>query len=324
MAKGRSRKKAARDEESDTRRRAAGQEGPTSSESASEDQSPPSRLEQLQQTHGNAFVQRLVVQRAPFLSEIGQAVGAGPAAGESTTVDWPKVTSTAISAASDAVTTWKSLASLTGVTVNAVTAVGGKLVGPALGPLVRAGMAASGAPPDVLAAFSEGIGRVWAAWAASVKVPGLPWYPAFAAVPSPVAPATPNVPSPLLALSAVPITAAALETAILGRLPGPKEAERDQAVRNFATSFVISFNIMLASTMVTNVLGTGPVPTFAPPYVPVGPVVGGTANGPPGCLAGGAMIPLRTGATDRPAGKAIEGALDILSLTEPKKEDQDS
>jgi hypothetical protein len=36
--------------------------------------------------------------------------------------------------------------------------------------------------------------------------------------------------------------------------------------------------------MVTNVLGTGPVPTFAPPYVPVGPVVGGIANMPPGGL----------------------------------------
>jgi hypothetical protein len=34
--------------------------------------------------------------------------------------------------------------------------------------------------------------------------------------------------------------------------------------------------------MVTNVLGTGPVPTFAPPYVPVGPVVGGVANMTPG------------------------------------------
>ena len=34
--------------------------------------------------------------------------------------------------------------------------------------------------------------------------------------------------------------------------------------------------------MVTNVLGTGPVPTFAPPYVPVGPVVGGVGTMMPG------------------------------------------
>ena len=31
-----------------------------------------------------------------------------------------------------------------------------------------------------------------------------------------------------------------------------------------------------------NLIGTGAVPTFAPPYVPVGPVVGGVANGRPG------------------------------------------
>jgi hypothetical protein len=42
------------------------------------------------------------------------------------------------------------------------------------------------------------------------------------------------------------------------------------------------FTIWQASTMVTNVLGTGPVPTFAPPYVPVGPVMGGVANMTPG------------------------------------------
>ena len=36
--------------------------------------------------------------------------------------------------------------------------------------------------------------------------------------------------------------------------------------------------------MVTNVIGTGPVPTFAPPYVPGGPVVGGVGSMPPGGL----------------------------------------
>jgi len=41
---------------------------------------------------------------------------------------------------------------------------------------------------------------------------------------------------------------------------------------------------MLVVTMVKGVLGSGPVPTFAPPYVPVGPVLGGTAISPPGAL----------------------------------------
>ena len=42
------------------------------------------------------------------------------------------------------------------------------------------------------------------------------------------------------------------------------------------------FKIWQVSTMVTQVTGTGPVPTFAPPYVPGGPVVGGTAIMSPG------------------------------------------
>ena len=49
-----------------------------------------------------------------------------------------------------------------------------------------------------------------------------------------------------------------------------------------ADAFEKCFQIWQASTMVTNVLGTGPVPSFAPPYVPVGPVVMGTGTMTPG------------------------------------------
>ena len=40
-----------------------------------------------------------------------------------------------------------------------------------------------------------------------------------------------------------------------------------------ATGINTMFVAWKASTMVTNVLGSGPIPTFAPPAVPVGPVV---------------------------------------------------
>jgi hypothetical protein len=46
------------------------------------------------------------------------------------------------------------------------------------------------------------------------------------------------------------------------------------AFASIATQVIGQFQIKLVSTMVTGVLGSGPVPTFAPPYVPVGPVVG--------------------------------------------------
>ncbi len=49
-----------------------------------------------------------------------------------------------------------------------------------------------------------------------------------------------------------------------------------------AEAFEQAFQFWTATTMVTNVMGTGPVPTFAPPYVPVGPVVGGVGTMTPG------------------------------------------
>ncbi|MCB1719202.1 MAG: hypothetical protein KDK05_29055, partial [Candidatus Competibacteraceae bacterium] len=49
-----------------------------------------------------------------------------------------------------------------------------------------------------------------------------------------------------------------------------------------AQAFYSVFQIFKTSTLVQNVIGTGPVPIFAPPFVPVGPVVMGTGNGVPG------------------------------------------
>ncbi len=69
---------------------------------------------------------------------------------------------------------------------------------------------------------------------------------------------------------------------------GPaSEPGKDEAIIKFAAWFVGTFHMMLQTALVTNVQGTGPVPSFAPPYIPVGPVVGGLANSPPGFLLGG-------------------------------------
>ena len=49
-------------------------------------------------------------------------------------------------------------------------------------------------------------------------------------------------------------------------------------------AFETVFPMFKATTLVNNVLGTGPVPTFAPPVVPVGPVLGGIGIGPRGAF----------------------------------------
>ena len=58
-------------------------------------------------------------------------------------------------------------------------------------------------------------------------------------------------------------------------------AEEQEALNEAANALRVVFESWRASRMVKNLIGTGPVPTFAPPFVPVGPVVGGTAFAPP-------------------------------------------
>ena len=187
--------------------------------------------------------------------------------------------------------TWKTSATLIGVTVNSLTASGGTLTGPPLAPLILAGMMGAGAPTHIAPAFAIGTDQVWQRWAQSVKVPGLPWYPAFAAMPSPFAPPMPNVPTPLSALAGARITADSVRASILASFGKFAEPGKTEAVIDFAAWLAATFEMMLGSTMVVNVLGSGPVPTFAPPYVPVGPVVGGVANGIPPTFIGGGAAP---------------------------------
>ena len=131
------------------------------------------------------------------------------------------------------------------------------------------------------------LGTAWLTFTATIKVTGMPWYPAFAAMPSPVAPPMPNIPCPLAALTMVPIPISKLPlTQQMVAVDGdPLARDRHNVYEAVADAFEQAFNMWKISTMVTNVLGTGPVPTFAPPYVPVGPVVGGVGTMTPGGFA---------------------------------------
>jgi hypothetical protein len=176
-------------------------------------------------------------------------------------------------AVAEAFATWQSAAMLIGVVIAGPTAVGGQVVAPPLEPLILANGPRNNpdeqrATQTVASVTSQAMLR----WSASVKAPGLPWYPSFAAVPAPIAPPTPNVPTPLMAMVS--------DVAAFQGL-GPQAGDSPAAVAVLG-ALGTAFNIWTAATLVTNVLGTGPVPTFAPPYVPVGPVVGGVGNMTPG------------------------------------------
>jgi len=180
---------------------------------------------------------------------------------------------------------WQSMATMVGVVINAVTATGGQIVGPPWTPLILAS-APKSTPSQMKYSntIANVIGTAWLTFTSTVKVTGMPWYPAFAAVPSPVAPPAPNVPCPFAALMQVPvsISASVLKMQMIGQHGDPQAMHHKELFEAIADAFEKSYNLWKVSTMVTNVLGTGPVPTFAPPYVPVGPVVGGVGTMTPG------------------------------------------
>jgi hypothetical protein len=183
---------------------------------------------------------------------------------------------------------WQSLASMTGILINAVSASLGQVVGPPLMPLILA--SAPKTTPQQLKysmAIANAISNGWLSYTATIKIPGLPLYPAFAAFPGPVAPPMPNVPVPVIALTqvTVPVSMQLLKMQMIGNLGDPMAVHHQQLFESIADAFEKCFQLWQTTTMVTNVLGTGPIPTFAPPFVPAGPVLGGIGNMLPGGFA---------------------------------------
>jgi hypothetical protein len=180
---------------------------------------------------------------------------------------------------------WQTAATMVGIMVNGPTASVGQIVGPPLTPLILAS-APKTSPMEMKYSnvIAQVIGTAWLSFTATVKVPGMPWYPLFAACPSPVAPPTPNIPCPFAALTQVPmsISCNVMKMQMVGQLADPEAPFHKELFESICDAFEKTYNMWKATTMVTNVLGTGPVPTFAPPYVPVGPVVGGVATMAPG------------------------------------------
>lgn len=180
---------------------------------------------------------------------------------------------------------WKIMARLDGVVVNAMSATGGRIEGPALydfivghGPMT--GLFGNAA--NWTRAIAKGISDAWQEFTHDTKVPGLAWYPAFVAFPGPMAPPMPNIPSPMAALAynLFTVSPMAVEQRIVCQIGGAEFA--GELASAIAVAFSGAVAMWLPTQMVMNVLGKGPVPTFAPPYVPVGPVVGGDIVSIPG------------------------------------------
>jgi len=252
----------------------------------------------IQQTQGNDFVQRMLLQRQEHDGEPSTETVSGDPSSESDQPseeeraeqreNWQNWVQGAKSGVTTAVSVWANSARLTGVVVNGPIAVGGRIRGSFPSGLVAAMVAGQAAPGNVSSAFSRATAAAWSGWTRTVRVPGLPWYPSFVAWPGPMAPPMPNITSPLMMIApGAFINSGSVSSSIMGSLgENASDEGAAEAVQQFAQWLSLSFIIWAASSQVMLVMGQGPVPTFAPPYIPVGPVVGGTAQSYGPFLAG--------------------------------------
>jgi hypothetical protein len=149
-------------------------------------------------------------------------------------------------------------------------------------------------PAAIARALAKELGGAWHAWADGFRLSLAGAYPKLAAVPGPKAPPTP-------ASGAFPISrgTSAGEHRLSAAMLSPRltaalqpQAARDMsgldnAIKELTSWVEASFREWRLTAQVVGVMGKGPIPTFAPPYVPVGPVVmGDNISGPGHVIAG--------------------------------------
>jgi hypothetical protein len=210
-------------------------------------------------------------------------------------MDWVLITKTALMSFQKGVNDWIVASRVQGGWVQGPNAAltPGSLKGVAdLEPRVLNGMMSGGVPPAVAKAIAQELCGAWLEWANgfAMSLPGA--YPKLGAVPGPAAPPTPAAqPYPLSRGSSAgemrlqkATLATRLSTAIKP-YAGRDVAGLEQAVQIVAEWVDGSFRDWKMAAQVVGVMGKGPVPTFAPPYVPVGPVVMGDNISAPGGIA---------------------------------------
>jgi hypothetical protein len=167
---------------------------------------------------------------------------------------------------------WERAASLKQVVVKGAVANGGKLVGPRVGPLILS-RGAGGRPGQKksAAAVAHSLDEAMRTFQAGAEVPGLRWYPTFEAYAGPEAPPTSNQECPLTAIA---------HPGVFGTMAA---STGDPAADAVLEAVRLAAPMWVSNKTVKNVLGSGPVPTWTPPLIPVGPVEG-SAVGAPGFL----------------------------------------
>lgn len=186
-----------------------------------------------------------------------------------------------ISAAiSDAICKWMRMASVLSALINGPigTVLPNGVTGPLLKPFILAkGPRKTEMEIEYSNAIAEALSNAWSQWQSGLS--GVLSYPAFAAAPMPMAPPTPNVPVPLITFASSGENM--LSPTVLSRAMSAamtKDGQHAQALFDaLSNSFYTHFQTFKSSTMVTRVIGTGPVSV-----PPSGPVTGGSVVPTPG------------------------------------------
>ncbi len=149
-------------------------------------------------------------------------------------------------------------------------------------------------PAPIAQTLAKELGGAWRAWADGFRLSLAGAYPTLAAVPGPMAPPTPAAGAfPIargMSAGEPQLSAAMLSPRLTSALrvhAGRDVAGLDGAVKDLTTWVEASFRDWKLTAQVVGVMGKGPIPSFAPPYVPVGPVVmGDNISGPGHVIAG--------------------------------------
>jgi hypothetical protein len=210
-------------------------------------------------------------------------------------MDWNTIAKFSQRAFEYAVNEWISRARVQGGTVNgaAATLTPGSLVSDVNLETRMGEILSSWQAPQASMTIARVLAAAWNEWAAGYQlhVPGA--YPKFMAVPAPHAPPTRAAVSPPLSQGSsageVSLHAPALANRLVATLrmsPMAAAGPPEPAMQNLATWVENSFNQWKGSVTVTGLIGKGPVPVYAPPYVYTAPVVGGSNTSAASVLAG--------------------------------------
>lgn len=162
------------------------------------------------------------------------------------------------------------------------TVTPGMVQGPPMSGLILASGPPMSSPQEMkfTNAIASAIGTAWQTW--HMGLAGTLQYPAFAAFPGPMAPPMPNIPIPVAAFASpgeAMLGKSTLSGLMMANYGSPTDNHAKDIFDSVSDAFNQTFTTWKPATMVNNVLGQGPIPTFVPPWVPVGPVLGGVAMG---------------------------------------------